>query len=298
VPVELPTEFSADRIFVLPATEGGDELRLYTDSGGGLFLFASTVERLRLPVETIDVDGETIGAVEFPVFRSDRWIPEVSVADDDRYQPLRGKLIVMPDAQGLFSADGLLGQTWFGGRRWIFDYPGQKLSVCSEGEPFASDPAHTIPLRFPTNDAGQRGSSFATLDARIDGESLPFLFDTGATLRLGDAIPAGLEGGPGERATSFIVASVFDRWRTGHPDWPVIEQADNGVEHIIEVPVVEIAGHEVGPVWFTRRADPNFHEWMSQLLDRRVEGALGGSLFRFFTLRADYPNGTVSFERR
>ena len=107
------------------------------------------------------------------------------------------------------------------------------------------------------------------------------------------------DGGPPERGTCFVVASIFDRWQEQHPDWRVIERADRIVkdEPAIEVPVVTIAGHDVGPVWFTARRDRNFHEWMSQWMDRRIEGALGGSLFRYFTIHVDYPNATACFIR-
>lgn len=35
---------------------------------------------------------------------------------------------------------------------------------------------------------------------------------------------------------------------------------------------------------------------MSQFMDRRVEGALGGSALRYLRIRLDYPGGTASFE--
>ena len=53
---------------------------------------------------------------------------------------------------------------------------------------------------------------------------------------------------------------------------------------MIQVPVVYIAGYDVGPVWFTRRADANFHSYLSQWMERRVEGALGGSLLQYFSM--------------
>lgn len=46
---------------------------------------------------------------------------------------------------------------------------------------------------------------------------------------------------------------------------------------MIEVPTVLVAGYSAGPL-FTRRPDKNFHEFMSQWMDRKVDGALGGVL--------------------
>ena len=101
------------------------------------------------------------------------------------------------------------------------------------------------------------------------------------------------------RATSFIVATRFDQWRQRHPDWRVVENADANAkgEPMIQVPLITVAGYTVGPVWFTRRPDKNFHQFMSQFMDRTVEGALGGSALRFFRLSVDYPNAVAVFER-
>ena len=66
---------------------------------------------------------------------------------------------------------------------------------------------------------------------------------------------------------------------------------------IIQVPRVSGGGWEVGPVWFTRRPDRAFHEYMSQWMDRRVEGALGGSALSFFRVTVDYPGAAAIFER-
>ena len=61
-----------------------------------------------------------------------------------------------------------------------------------------------------------------------------------------------------------MIADVqFKAWRSAHPDWRVIEDAQDGTHAaMIEVPSVEIAGHAIGPVWFTWRPDRNFHEFM------------------------------------
>ena len=55
--------------------------------------------------------------------------------------------------------------------------------------------------------------------------------------------------------------------------------------------------HTVGPVWFTRRPDPNFHQFASFWTDKQVEGALGGSALKYFRVTLDYPNAVAVFER-
>jgi len=112
------------------------------------------------------------------------------------------------------------------------------------------------------------------------------------------ALAALRDGRAAERATSFITASNFEKWRQAHPDWRVIENADMPLnEPMIEVPGIAIAGHTVGPVWFTRRADKNFHEFMSRFMDKRVEGAIGGNALRHFRVTVDYPGAVAVFER-
>ena len=66
---------------------------------------------------------------------------------------------------------------------------------------------------------------------------------------------------------------------------------------MIEVPSISIGGHAVGPVWFTVRPDRNFHQFMSRWMDRRIEGAVGGSAFRYFRITLDYPNAVAEFEK-
>ncbi len=62
---------------------------------------------------------------------------------------------------------------------------------------------------------------------------------------------------------------------------------------LIDVPALSLGGHTIGPVWFTRRADTNFHDYISQWMDRRVDGALGGSALRYFTITLDYLNAVA-----
>ena len=103
--------------------------------------------------------------------------------------------------------------------------------------------------------------------------------DTGATTKLTESVQRALsDGRAAVRATRFIVATAFDKWHQRHPNWRVIEEAEEktGVS-MIEVPTVLVAGYSAGPL-FTRRPDKNFHEFMPQWMDRKVDGALGGVL--------------------
>ena len=194
---------------------------------------------------------------------------------------------------------GFLGRWWFADRVWTFDYPGHRLLLRAAGDVPSQAPEHRVALGFQTGPDGRRTTHFPRIPVRIDGETLDLLFDTGATTILtAEALATIGDGRPAARGASFIAASVFERWHQRHPDWRVIEKAEQGSgEALIEVPSVEIGGYTVGPVWFTRRKDSNFHQWMSQWMDRRIEGALGGSALRYLRVTVDYPNAVAVFEK-
>ena len=300
-PVSLPVEFRCDRFFVEPKTADGAKLRLYTDTGGGLWLSEAAVQRLDLDVVTLTENDKPMRFAALPDFAAGKGIPALDADSDLRSGPARGRLYVMPGDPPAGFGDGMLGQDWFAGRRWTFDYASGQLWV--EATPIDARDPHVVPLGFPTDESGRRKASFPSIVATVDGVELPFLFDTGATISASaEAAQAIGMKGAGECGTSFIVASVFDDWRQKHPDWQVVENADvrSGAAAgaaMIEVPAVSIAGHTVGPVWFTRRADSNFHEYMSSFMDRKVEGALGGSLLRWFVVDVDYPGARARFTR-
>lgn len=284
----LSTSFEHDRIFLELRTADDQPLRLFTDTGGGLYVQHHVVERLGLAVEQAEGDGGApVEVVALPPLSADTPMPPVSV--------LQGRLPVSRQAPfGDAFGDGILGQAWFRDRVWAFDYGAQTLTLLDE--PPRCDDGHEAPLGFQEQD-GRRTASYPRIEVTVDGRPHDLLFDTGATVMLTDGGLAGLGGaGPRERATSFIVRSVFDRWRADHPDWPVIEAADRMADDpMIEVPQVTIGELSVGPVWFTARADPNFHEYMSQWMDRRVDGALGGSALRYVEVTVDYPGARACF---
>ena len=66
-----------------------------------------------------------------------------------------------------------------------------------------------------------------------------------------------------------------------------------GPNPMIEVPRVTVTDYAVGPVWFARRPDANFAQWMSSMRDKPIVGAFGGSGLRYFRLVLDYPKATA-----
>lgn len=294
----IPAEFEHGLVFVLPVTTRGDTLRFFTDTGGSPIsqINSSAVERLGLERETVSFGERSVDLVEFPIFQGGKAIPPIPVYESDPVSKLLGgRLAVAPDRR---DSDGLLGKFWHSGRVWTFDYPRGRLYLHPSAEGLQFDPAHTIPLGFKTDDSGTRIQHFPSVEAVVDGESFLWLLDTGATLILTDEAHK-IVGGAKTVAASFVAARTFDRWRERHPEWEVIEGADANTdgEPAIIVPQVEIAGHSVGPALFVRRADANYDEFMSQWMDRPIEGALGGSVFRHFVLTIDYPTAQAHFQK-
>jgi hypothetical protein len=296
-PLTLPARLDEHRIYVEPVTEAGQKIEFYTDTGGGLFLSQAAADRLGLASENLGGEGaEAFHVASLPPFRADASIPLP--------QSRAGRIPVFAPPPGqpvpaLMRFDGMLGQEWFASRVWTFDYPQKRLLLRAAGDVPQVDAAHRLALGFKADDKGKRQIDFPRVEVGIDGSKLDLLFDTGAMTELtATALAVMDDGGKAARATSFITATQFEAWRKAHPGWRVIEDAEVGSgQAMIEVPELAFAGYTIGPVWFTRRADKNFHEFMSQFMDRRVEGAIGGNALRHFRITVDYPAAAAHVER-
>lgn len=292
-PVVIASEYVEDRFFVTPVTEDGAALRFFADTGGGLFIKRAAVTRANLQVATIEADGgEAVDGALLPTMSWDAWMPPLEVFD--------GRLPVTDDPKlAAFGADGLLGQAWFKGRVWTLNYPERRLELRAAGDLPRGERVKRVPVGFLKNDKGERGANYPRIDLQIDGVTIDVLLDTGATVKLTrDATATLADGRPAERAASFMVRSVCDAWRAKHPDWRAIDAADSATgDAIVEVPAVGLAGFVVGPVWFTCRDDKIFHEVLSPVMDRKVDGAVGGNVLRSFRVSIDYVGAMAAFER-
>ena len=270
-PVVLPVRVQGERFYLDVPVHARKSSLFLTDTGGGTLVWADVAPR-----------------GDWTALRSGL----SAVAPAPRGQPgLR--VVQRPGA----AADegpsvGMLGQAWFAGRTWTFDYPGQRLLWRVAGDLPAGSRAAVY---FRHGVLGRL--AYPRITVAIDGQEHELLFDTGATLFLSATALAALnDGGPAERAGSFIAARVFDDWHARHPDWRVLRDADTKFPSLlIEVPEIVVAGIRVGPVWFTRRGDENYR-WMSQWTDQPIVGALGGSALRYFRVTLDYECGSAVFE--
>jgi len=298
---DLPATFVTHRVFVDPITAGGEKLHLYTDSGGGAKLLCrAAAARLRLATTAAPHDGEMeselgkdLSIAKFPTFKPSASIPP-NADGDDRF--IVNECKPQPGWPADAFGDGMLSNDWFADRVWTWDYPRGHLRL--EGTDFHPDAAaHSVGVAFKAKHEGERPQHFARIPIEIDGRPLDMLLDTGATTTLpAQTLTALNDGLPALRATSFITHGYFEEWHQAHPDWRVIEKGEIGTPaRLIEVPKVTIAGTSIGPVWFTERPDKAFHQFMAQMMDKPVEGAVGGNVFSHFVMTIDYPHATAYF---
>lgn len=280
--------FMADRVYVdvsMPTHAG--VLRFYTDTGGSLAITADAATRAHFHVmpatdpdllQALGPDARVAFAPALP--------PASLLSDAEQFVVLKS-VVQIPGWPA--QADGILGQAWFGGHVWTWDYPRSRLILRPpEWVPQGSE--HPVPVTFKTDSSGHRDTNFPRIVIRIDGEDLPMLFDTGAeTFLTPSALQEIHDGGPRFRATSMIMHSVFVRWHTAHPEWPVVDAAQVTTgSRMIRIPFVEVGGLRTGPVWFTERPDNNFLQYMSAMTSAPVSGSAGGNIFHDARVTLDY----------
>ena len=290
-PRVIPTRYVADRFFAAPVSQRGDTILMLMDTGGGnVFVSTSELERMGITPKFMFVEQRdsffTGGA--FPKFRDDASIPA----------PLgtpRGQIFgVGSGSMAELGGAGMVGHNWFAGRVWVLDYPNQRAAYYET--PPAPKPfgPHTIPmtLKKPLTRDDPR------IQVVVDGDTVEMLLDTGATTELTPEAIAAEGEGPKVRAGAFAAARLWDKWRSKHPDWPVVVKGEvYSKADVIRVPSVSIAGFDVGPIWFSKRPNGVYDGMMKAIMDKPVLASIGGAAFRPFRLTLDYVNQRVTFEK-
>jgi hypothetical protein len=289
----MPAVFEQGIVFLDVPAPDHSTLRLFTDSGGGGLATLSTeaAQRLQLTLRTTTSEellggfGPNVRLITPSEFMLRRWPVLRATAS----------FVVVPGVVAFkgwpATADGTLGPTWFARRIWTWDYPAGKLILRPRRWHPAAD-AREFVITFRANARGRRTFHYARMMIGVDGAAIPVLFDTGAhTVLTPAALQALDDGKPAMRSTSMITHSMFAAWHLRHADWRVVDDAQLTTHsRMILVPNVKIAGFDAGPVWFTERADENFHGMMSSLTSGVVEGAIGGNAFAGFLISVDYPS--------
>jgi len=314
-PFLLSTQFiRGQRFYIKIVAPKGDTLLAVGDSGGGTsMILPGTIDRLRLQNK---VKGALYKGV-MPV----KYIPFSEVVNDHHIPPpvsLRNMIIrrffsrvtepvlfVPPlDGELKFMMESIrfdifLGQNFFMGKAWTFDYIHQQIWVNTPLPASEAGKPNVQKIGFKKNGNNENVFGHGSMQIEVNGEVIDVLFDTGASMPLTEAGKKALHTNEKTIAGSFIARSIFDKWRKEHPDWKYYEKADRlgGGSDVIEVPVIKIGGYEVGPVLFAKRPDEAWSENMISTMDKVVKGAIGGSALQYFKVTVDYNSELIKFEK-
>lgn len=242
--------------------------------------------------EHIKGDKAQYEVMQFPSFIEGKSIPSPS----NKYWG-NGGLIKVDDRK--ISEDGFLGGRWFADKVWNLNYLQNSFYFLAGGLNTELNGFDEVALGFQVNSKGTRTMNFPRISVTIDGEPIDMLFDTGATITLSEDAAKNLSYAKGTKiGGSFIIRSLFDKWHKSNPDWPVIENGDIIKGHafsMIQVPSITIGKLSTGPVWFSVRNDFSFTQWMSNMMDKPIAGAIGGSGLKYFNVVIDYPEAKAYF---
>lgn len=312
-PTLIPSKFvNGERFYIKIPLESGDTILGFGDTGGGnSMLLPATIEskNLQAKVKTGILKG--LMPIKFILFKD-------LMMNDTFPQPfpLRSFIIRRPfsrisepfllvppmDDEMKFITKSLpdmevfLGQNFFMGKAWTFDYINQTITLNTKLSDIEKSNPNVQSIAFKKNNNQENIFGHASMFIEVNGERIDVLFDTGATITLSDNGKREMKTDANTIGASFIAASIFDKWRKQHPEWKYYAKADMNND-MIEVPIVKIGGNEVGPVLFAKRPDENWSNGMINTMDKVVKGAIGGSGLKYLKVTIDYNSELIKFEK-
>ena len=312
-PRSLPVELDDLHLILVPVTASGVTLRLRLDSGGTSFLFAGAVQRLGLPPGAVAESG-----IVLPEFQERAWIPRLGESGEEGAQwdppgtgPDGAREILMPvrpnggEWPGL---DGVLGSDWLQGRTWTLDYPGRSLLLRNPGDLPLHGPGERLDLLWGdfghdppgrmSEDRPGGGAGVPVVRVEVGGEPLPAAILTASGADLTEAAVGAIGDLRGaRRAITRVNASQFDEWRSRHPDWTVLEDAEEGTgEPVMEIRDLGIASTEIPRLWVLRAGEERVAMGGEGPVPETVRLFLGGDVLREFRLTLDFEGGVAVFE--
>ena len=197
---------------------------------------------------------------------------------------------VMFEPQWLFGAmhnDANLPATVLKRYQVVFDYPQRRLTL--------AEPGNRRPRGERCAASVHPETGIIQIDAVIDGDSLSFALDNGASY-------------------SFVSGDVLERLARRHPDWPHLGGTLGAANMwgwwppreetlpVVRVPEIlwgSVRLAAVGMVGVSEVAPngPSLGAWYSQKTARPVHGFLGPNAFKAYRVEIDYGQGAVYFER-
>ncbi len=260
----LPAVFDNNLIRVYAQLPGRDTMWFYTDTGGMNFIYKSGIKKL---------GASRRGENRWNRLKMDSLFQKNNI-------PVSGEKTIQYISERMETGDGMLGREWFYGGRWFIDYEQHRFGTFKTlAAMTVENSKQGVPLHFRKENAVVPTHALPRIEVIIDNDTLSFLLDTGAQVNLSDQARKTVHS-DSPIATSFIIKSVYDKWRNAHPDWQIIEKADESSRNpspMIRVPKVRIGSKKFGPVYFTVRADTNFQRLSELYMDQPVQGAIGGN---------------------
>jgi hypothetical protein len=302
-PTPVPSQLIDGRFYIKIVTAKGDTLLGLCDSGGGYnAIYSSVLKRSDLvsKIDTAQLDSQKFAYIFFsdltkahtpspevpPGYLNVIKFPFLNVQEENAETIFLRRLI---------PHDIFLGQFYFKGKAWTFDYAKGIIQV---NTPVSITKNVNIQhLGFKKSTEGRQLYAHASMQIQVDGQAIDVLFDTGASILINKRTQDSLQNTTTSMAGSFIAKSIFTQWHKKHPEWPCIIHGELSGASLIQVPEVTIGTSKAGPVWFAVRPDEVWSKGMIKTMDKVVKGAAGGSLFQYFKVIVDYPNELISFER-
>lgn len=287
--VTVPMVLDHNRMLVDAEIQGADggwhKARLWVDTGNpDLFLSETLARDLGIDLASA---GKTADGARPPVAVPAPTGVRIGGMPLD-FSGVRSQVMFAP--QWLFSTmhnDANLPSTVLRRYHVVFDYPKRQLTL--------AEPGSLAPRGVPAPAAVHPTTGIVQIDALIDGDSLSFALDNGASY-------------------SFVSAEVTERLAARHPDWPrltgTVGCADmwgwwppNGETlPVMRVPEIlwgtaRLEGVGIVGVPAVAPNGPSLGAWYSQKTARPVDGLLGPNAFKAFRVEIDYANSAVYFER-
>jgi len=308
----LPSLFlNGERFYIKMQTTSGDTALAYGDTGGGIAMIPEDViDKLQLESKlkySIMKGLMPIKYIPFNDIIKDKYIPPpIMLRERILRRPISRVsvpllMIALNDEELKFMVQSMpfdifLGQNFFMGKSWTFDYIHRQIWVNTPIPLSETNNPSVQHLGFKKNNTQESIFGHPSLKIEVNGEPIDVLFDSGATLVLSELGKKDFNTKEKTIGGSFIAKSIFDKWRKEHPNWKYYKGADYRND-VIEVPLVKISGLEVGPVLFAERPDEAWSVGMIQSMDKVVKGALGGSALKYLKVTLDYNTELVKFEK-
>lgn len=169
----------------------------------------------------------------------------------------------------------------------VFDYPRSELTL--------AEPGTLEPRGERCTAAVHPTTGIVQIDATIDGESMSFALDNGASYSFtSDEVLSRFSerNASWPRSVGAIGCANIWGWWPEEARWPILRVPEIRCCTSVELTNVGVVGL---PDFFPN--ETGVGEWYSQKSARSVVGFLGPNAFKSFRVEIDYSNGAVYFER-